>query len=57
MIDKLSIDHAVSILRKYHENAEKRKNEKAKKEIKSIMQVMQDLYKIAKKHGEVKDAN
>lgn len=55
MIDKLSVDHAASILRKYHKAAETKKNEKAQKEIKSIMQVVQDLFKIAKKHGEVKD--
>lgn len=54
MIDKLTIDHAASILRKYYKLAETKKNEKAQKEIKSIMQVVQDLYEIAKKHGEVK---
>ena len=54
MIDKLSIDYAVSILRKYYKVAIEKKNEKAQKEIKSIMQVIQDLYEIAKKHGKVR---
>jgi len=55
MIDKLDIQHAASILSKYLKAAKQKQNEKAEKEIKSIMQVIQDLFTIAIKYQEVKE--
>ena len=56
MIDKLSVEHAASILSKYLKFAKDKKAETAEKEIKKVMTVFQELYDIANKHVEVKDA-
>ena len=56
MIDKLSIEHAASILSKYLKSAKEKKAITAEKEIKSVMKVFQELYEIAIKYDEVKGA-
>ena len=55
MINKIDVQYAASILSKYLKAAKDKKAIKAEKEIKSIMQVFQELYKIAIKYQEVKE--